>query len=183
MFKDFKKYGKLLFDQGLNNSHSGNISKKIGSSIQIKKHGAQLWDLGVKDIANVNLKDDKKDKSASIELKVHRAIYLSNPNIGAIVHAHTPYAVVLSLKQESLNPIDSESQYYLSEIPVFCCADTIGSDDVARGIPELFKKSKVVMVRGHGAFAVGKSIEEAAMLISVFESACRIIFLNKLIEK
>ena len=40
MIKDLILFGKVLYEQGLNHSHSGNISVRNGNNILIKKHGA-----------------------------------------------------------------------------------------------------------------------------------------------
>ena len=179
MIKDIVKFGKILYEQGLNHSHSGNISVRAGNEILIKKHGAMLGYLTENDIVTVNLNDDKKDNFASLEAKVHRAIYLNNPHVNAIAHGHTIYATVLSLHKEFITPIDSEGTLYLPRIPVISCNETIGSDEVAQKIPELVSKYKCVLVKGHGAFAGGRNLSEACLLLSVTESASKIIFLNE----
>lgn len=182
MYDDFIKYGRLLFEEGLNNTHSGNMSRRQGDSIYITRHGARLGDLSFKDIVKVNLYDESRDEGASLEVKVHRAIYIANPRINSVVHAHPPYAIVLSLSSEKIIPIDMEGAFYMKEIPVLTkCEKTISSDCVAENLPSLIGVYGVAVVRGHGAFAGGVSIEEAAMRISVVESASRIIYLNKIL--
>jgi len=180
MIKDMILFGKILYEQGLNHSHSGNISIKDGNEMIIKKHGAMLGYLTKKDIVRINLNNDKKDKLASLEAKVHRAIYLQNPQVNAIAHGHTIYATVLSLNTKMIKPIDSEGQFYLPQIPVLSCDETIGSDEVAQKIPTLISKYKCAIVKGHGAFAVGKNLEQASMYLSVIESSAKILYLNKI---
>ena len=179
MIKDMILFGKILYEQCLNHSHSGNISIRDGNEILIKKHGAMLGYLTKKDIVRINLNDDKKDKLASLEAKVHRAIYLKNPKVKAIAHGHTIYATVLSLHHKIIKPIDSECQLYLPQIPVLSCDETIGSDEVAKKIPVLIAKYKCAIVKGHGAFAVGATLEQASMYLSVIESASKILYLSK----
>lgn len=173
-------FGKVLYEQRLNHSHSGNISIKSGNNILIKKHGAMLGYLTKKDIISINLYDDSKDKSASLEAKVHRAIYLNNPDIKAVAHAHTIYATVLSFKNKIIKPIDSEGAFYLPQIPILSCKQTICSTKVAEKIPELISKYKAAIVKGHGAFAGGKNLEEACLYLSVVESVSKIVYLNSL---
>jgi L-fuculose-phosphate aldolase len=181
MYSDFAKYGRILFDQGLNNSHSGNMSYLKNQSIFITRHGARLCDISVSDIVKVNLSDTTRDEGASIEIKVHRAVYLACPDINAISHAHAPHAIVLSLNRDAIIPIDSEGLYYLPTIPVLSASQTISSDEVALRLPELFKSYKSVMVRGHGVFSAGKTIEESAMYASVTENAAKLVYLKELL--
>jgi L-fuculose-phosphate aldolase len=182
MHEDFIKYGRMLFEQGLNNSHSGNMSRREEKWIYVTRHGARLGDLTAGDIVKVNLEDETRDKEASLEVKVHRAVYGACPRLQAIAHAHPPYGVVLSLKKKRIVPIDEEGRYYLPMIPVLCCRETIGSDEVAAGLPALLDSHKAALVRGHGAFAGAPTLEEAAMLVSVLESASRIVTLASLLK-
>jgi L-fuculose-phosphate aldolase len=179
MYEEFTEYGRLLFDQGLNNSHSGNMSVREKDYIYITRHGARLYNLTFNDIVKVHMQDDRWDEGASLETKVHRAIYRGCPAVKSIAHAHPPYGIVLSLDNDVIRPIDMEGAYYFSEIPVYACPQTIGSDEVAAHLPELLASYKVVLVRGHGAFAGGATLEEAAMYLSVLESACRISYLHR----
>lgn len=179
MIKDMIRFGKILYEQGLNHSHSGNISIRVNKEILIKKHGAMLGYLTKKDIVKINLNNDEKDKLASLEAKVHRAIYLRNPEIKAIAHGHTIYATVLSFHNKIIKPIDSECQFYLPQIPVLSCDETIGSDEVAKKIPALISKYRCAIIKGHGAFAAGKTLEQASMYLSVIESASKILYLSR----
>lgn len=181
MFNDIIKFGREMMTQGLNNSHSGNVSCRRGNMIYITRHGARLGDLSYQDFVPVNLKDDKRDKDASIEIKVHRAVYLAQPAAAAIVHAHPPHAVALSLNYDKIIPVDMEGRYYLPEIPVLTeCKEVISSECVAENLPKLLSSYKVVVVKGHGSFAVGRNFEEAYLYTSVCESSSKIILLNKL---
>lgn len=183
IIRDFRKYGRLLFEQGLNNSHSGNMSARKGDTIYVTRHGARLGDMARQDIVAVNLRDERRDRPASVEVKVHRAVYLACPGIHAIVHAHNPYATVLSLKNTVIRPIDSEGAYYLPRIPVLVCEEAIASCEVAKKLPGLIGKFSAAVVRGHGAFCGGKDIEEAALRVSVVESASRLIYLKQLLPE
>ena len=84
------------------------------------------------------------------------------------------------MNSKKIKPIDSEGQYYLKEIPVLDCKDAIGSDEVAKKIPKLILKYKCVIVKGHGAFAIGESLSQASLYISVAENASKIIYLNNI---
>ena len=180
MYNEFIKFGRILFELGLNNSHSGNLSVRRGNQIYITRHGAMLGHLSVNDIVRTNLSDATRDENASLEIKVHRSVYLARPEVQAIVHSHPPYGIVLSLTHENIKPVDMEGAYYLPEIPVLtACSVTISSDCVRENLPTLLKKSPAVLVRGHGAFCVGKNLEEATLYSTVLESICRIIYLSK----
>ncbi|MDD5455942.1 MAG: class II aldolase/adducin family protein [Candidatus Margulisbacteria bacterium] len=178
IFKQIQRVGKKLFNLGLNNSHSGNISVRSGNFVYITHTGSMLDDLKLKSIVKVHITDKtEKDKNASMELIVHRAIYQSNPQVNAIVHAHAPYSVIMGIKNREIIPVDMEGQYYLKCIPVMKVKNTIASADVAKGIKKYTQNNNTVIVDKHGVFAWGKTLEEAYHYISVTESACRINYL------
>jgi L-fuculose-phosphate aldolase len=111
---------------------------------------------------------------ASTEIVVHRAIYQATSAL-AIVHTHPPYAIAQSLVKDEIVPVDSEGSYLLHKVPVVAAQLTAGSTEVAELLPQWLKEYDLVMLRGHGPFAIGHLLEEAYQLTSVLEMACRIL--------
>ncbi|MCL6635325.1 MAG: aldolase [Peptococcaceae bacterium] len=183
MLKEFQKIGRVLFLTGLNNSHSGNLSVRRGDRIVITRRGSMLGHLGERDLIETGLeKDDGNSIMASTELGVHRAIYRGTPAL-AVVHAHPVHAVALSLLEDEIIPIDSEGAYLLQKVPVLAVEQAIGSREAEEKLPVLLKEHKIVLVRGHGSFAAGQTLEEACHWTSSLESACRIICLARTLGK
>jgi L-fuculose-phosphate aldolase len=181
VYTDFIKYGRVLWEAGLIHLTAGNISIRKDSKIIITHAGALLGFLSKKELVTVHLKNSTKDRGASSEVAVHRAIYLAHPQVRAVVHAHPPYATVLSLGSSRIKTVDSDS-LFIPEIPVLTeCSYGEGSRCVAKVLPKLFRNHNIVLIRGHGVFAIGKTIQEAASNISMMENQCRIIFLRKLL--
>lgn len=111
---------------------------------------------------------------ASTELKVHREIYKKTTAM-AIVHAHPVNAVALSLEADHIIPLDSEGSYLLHKVPVAYAEHTVGSKEVMEQVSKLLKKYKIVMLRGHGSFAIGQMLEEAYQWTSALEVSAEII--------
>lgn len=182
MYNEFVKFGRMLWEAGLIHLTSGNISVRKGSVIYITRTGALLGSLSASDIISVNLENNLRDKNASSETPVHRALYLANPKAGAVVHAHPPYATALSWDYTVIKPIDSDS-LYIPEIPVLIdCPYGEGSTCVAEHFPKILNSHYVALIRGHGAFAVGKNLEQATARISMMENQCRLLFFRRLLE-
>ncbi len=186
MYTEFVKFGRMLWESGLIHMTSGNISMRKGSTIYVTRTGSLLGSLSSTDIVSVNLDNTLRDKGASSETIVHRAIYLANESdekIRAIVHAHPPFATALSWDHTVIKTMDSDS-LYIPEIPVMTeCPYGEGSLCVADHFPKTLGKHTVALIRGHGAFAVGKDIQQAAARISMMENQCRLLFLRKQLEK
>ena len=180
--KGFQQVGKDLFLSGLNNFHSGNLSVRFGDRIIITRCGSMLAHLEIEDLIETGLyKEDNNTALASKELEVHRTIYIRT-NALAIVHAHPVYATALSIIEDEIIPVDEEGQYLQKKIPVLSVKQSIGSQEVATKLPELLKEYKIVMVRGHGCFAVGQLLEEAYQCTSSLENICKIFYLTRTLK-
>jgi L-fuculose-phosphate aldolase len=184
MYEQFRDVGRDLFLSGLVTSHGGNMSVRLGDRVLITRRGAMLGRLMPDDIVETGLEqDDPTTASASMELPVHRAIYLSSPRALAIVHTHPIHATALSFVDDSVIPVDTEGAYWLKRVPVLVATETFGSADVARLLPTLLRDDPIALVRGHGAFAVGKRLEEAYMASSTLEASAHILHLRRSLRR
>jgi L-fuculose-phosphate aldolase len=176
MIDVFKWIGKELFESGLVYSHGGDMSVKRGESIFITRRDSMLHHLADGDMIEVPLNGvSEKDKEASRELIVHRAIY-KNTGASAIIHAHPPCAVAISISDNKVVPLDSEGSQLLKNIPIVRAGETVGSEDVARILPTLItKEGGAAMVKGHGSFAIGSTLEDAYKFTSALEHSCKIL--------
>ena len=171
IFSSFKDIGRDIFLRGLISSHAGNMSVRQGQQILITRRASMLGRLREGDIIEVGIeRNDAHILMASSEFVVHKAIY-KNTSALAIVHAHPPYATLLSMTEDDLIPVDSEGSYLFKRVPVVSLEKTIGSEDAARIVSEYLKDYKIVLMRGHGSFARGDMLEEAYMLTSSLESS------------
>lgn len=143
----------------------------------ITRRGSMLARLRPADLIETGLwEDDAGTALASSELVVHRAIYRETTAL-AVVHAHPPCAITLSLSREEILPLDAEGSYLLRRVPVVTAVQAIGSAEVGRLVAPLLKDYRVVMLRGHGCFAAGRSLEEAYQWVSALEASSRVVYL------
>lgn len=181
MFEEFYRVGRELLMMGLISSHGGNLSLRMDNKLLITRRGCMLGDLQEGDIVETGLEqEDNKTILASTEAVVHRAIYQATSAL-AIVHCHPPFAIALSLGMDAIVPVDSEGSYLLHRVPVVATEKTVGSKEVARMLPPLLKDYRVAMVKGHGSFAVGQTLEEALMTSSALEASSKIIAITKVL--
>jgi L-fuculose-phosphate aldolase len=151
------------------------MSVRQGDRILITRRGSMLAQLEERDVIDIGLEENDANVTlASTEIVVHRAIYQATSAL-AIVHTHPPYAIAQSLVKDEIVPVDSEGSYLLHKVPVVAAQLTAGSTEVAELLPQWLKEYDLVMLRGHGPFAIGHLLEEAYQLTSVLEMACRIL--------
>lgn len=179
--RQFQEIGRDLYVANLVSSHGGNMSMRLGDRVVIKRRGAMLGRLREDDLILTRL--DKPDSGimlASTELVVHRAIYARTPAL-AVIHAHPRTAVALSLCRDEIVPIDVEASYYLHRVPVVSAEFASGSTEMEEKIPAALAEYKVVVLRGHGCFAAGQTLDEAFQWVSILEECADIIAAAKLI--
>lgn len=176
--RDFQTTGLDLFVGGMNNSHSGNLSVRNNRMLVITRSGSMLHRLEYTDLVETLIDgNDAETVRASREIPVHRAIY-KHTNAQAIVHAHPPHLIALSMQADRITPADAEGMYFFQKgVPVIGVTNSIASDEVAEKIVPMFAQSPIVIVRGHGAFAMGKDLEECFHWTSSLEHSAKIILL------
>ncbi len=163
--------GARLINSGLLTANFGNISVREGDYFFITQSGSYLEDPG--NLIKVPLIGDAPT-GASIEYKAHREIYLST-RAGAVIHAHPPHSVAVSILINEVIPLDSEGEMFCPSFPVV--SGKPGTDELAKAVGEGCRQSSVVLVRGHGTFTMGNTLEEAYILTSIAEHSCRVLWL------
>jgi len=175
MLEEFKRIGKYLFQEGLVDSHGGNMSVRQGDRIFITRRDAMLGDLKEGDMIEVGAEPGGDDGPASREIVTHRAIYRAT-KAEAIVHAHGANAIAVSITDNKIIPQDAEGLYLFKSAAIVRVHQAIGSDEAARLLPTFLQGSSVIaVVKGHGSFAIGKNLEEAYKYTSSLENSCRVL--------
>jgi L-fuculose-phosphate aldolase len=182
ILNQFQTVGNELCTEGLVSSHSGNLSIRMGERIIITRRSCRLGCLEEHDLIETGLnKNDRNTPLASTELAVHRAIYQAT-SASAVVHAHPPHAVALSLTETEIVPIDTEGMSLLGEVPVLGWNMEVKPGGLADIIAQALKQRRVIMVHGHGSFAIGQLLEEAQNYTTSLEESCQVICLLKSLQ-
>jgi L-fuculose-phosphate aldolase len=179
----FRDIGRDLYTANMISSHGGNLSIRLGDQLIIKRRGAMLGQLKPHDLVQTGIaKNDSGVALASTELIVHRAIYMNTPAL-AIVHCHPRTAIAFSLSRDELVPIDNEASYLLKKIPVVTEEFASGTPEMANKVARALQDYKIIMLRGHGSFATGQTLDEAFHWSSTLEESCQIELAAKLIDE
>jgi len=182
ILSQFQAVGRDLFTKGLVSSNSGNLSIRLGERLIITRRSSGLGSLLEHDLIETGIsKNDRNTPMASIELAVHRAIYQETPAL-AVVHAHPPHAVALSLNETEIVPIDTEGLPILGGVPVLGWHMEVKPGGLADIIAQALKRHRIIMVHGHGSFAIGQLLEEAHNYTTTLEESCQVICLLKSLQ-
>ena len=183
IYEMFREIGEDLYIAQMISSHGGNLSIRLGDRVIIKRRGAQLGKLKPHDLIETRLdKNDSGVALASTELLVHRTVYLNTPAL-AICHCHPRTAVAFSFSRDEYVPIDNEASYLLKKIPVVTEEFASGTPQMAKKVAEALKNYKIIMLRGHGSFAIGQTLDEAFHWSSTLEESCQMELAAKIINE
>ncbi len=181
ILSQFQSVGRDLCSRGLV-SYAGNLSIRLGDRLVITRRSSNLNCLEENDLIETGInKNDRFTPLASVELAVHRAIYQETPAL-AIVHAHPTHAVALSLVETEIMPNCGESSPQLERVPVLGWHMEVKPGGLANIIAQALKKCRIVMVHGHGSFAIGQLLEEAHNYTTMLEENCQVTCLLKSLQ-
>jgi L-fuculose-phosphate aldolase len=186
--------GRRLRASGLIAASEGNVSLRLGgAAILITPSGHRKDELAPADLVVVPLDAGVAGVPASgggvgrpsSDVAIHRAVYGARPDVRAIVHAHLPAALALTLAGEIPDPgALPETAVLLPRVP-FVPFGTPGSDALAADVAAAFSGGPVplpgaVLLERHGAVAVGDAsagdvgaIDQALDRLELLEVLCR----------
>ena len=171
--EEFAGIGRRLRREGLIGANFGNMSIWEDTGFFITRAGDFLDSPGEPVFVPL---EGGAFSGPSSEYRMHREVYRITPHL-AIVHAHPPHAVALSLDRDIIIPVDSEGEMFCPAIPVVTGAP--GGMEIAENVARALVGGKAAIVRGHGTVTGGKTLEEAYIMTSIIEHSCRVLILSR----
>lgn len=148
----------------------------------ITRRNSRLGCLQEQDLIETGIvQNDRLTPLASTELAVHRAIY-EQTTAAAVIHAHPPHAIALSLVDTEIVPSDVQGLHVAERIPVIGWNKKVAVGGLSDIIADALKQTRIIMVHGHGSFAVGQLLEEAYNYTSALEESCKVLYLLKSLQ-
>ncbi|HWP23894.1 MAG TPA: class II aldolase/adducin family protein [Candidatus Binatia bacterium] len=105
---------------------------------------------------------------------VHQAVYKLRADVNSVLHFHSPAVILLSVVGQTVRPMHNYSAIFYEGVPVFEGTGQVESPERAGEIARLLGPAKAVILRGHGAVVVGRSIREACILALYLEESARL---------
>lgn len=116
-----------------------------------------------------------------LERFIHARIYDKRPDIGGIVHSHSPSVIPFSLVPVPLDAMFHNAAFLGSGMPTFDMRDRFGPTDMlvsdaAKGdaLAEALGECPVCLIRGHGSVACGPTLQIAVFRAVYTEVNARI---------
>lgn len=105
---------------------------------------------------------------------VHQAIYRARPDVRAVMHFHSPQAILLSVTGQTIRPMHNYSAIFFEGVPLFDKPGQTETVEKAAEIAGALGPCKAILLRGHGAVVVAQSIPEVCMLSLYLEESARL---------
>lgn len=172
---------RALLDEGLVTWTSGNVSGRDPETglIVIKPSGLKFPELTPANmvIVDADAKLIEGDLGPSSDTASHVYVYRHRSDVMSVVHTHSSYATAFAAVGRSIPVVlTAIADEFGCEVP---CAPyaRIGGQQIGKAIIEHIGKSSAVLMRQHGVFTVGASVEQALKAAVMVEDVAKTVWL------
>jgi L-fuculose-phosphate aldolase len=166
--------GRELLARGLLSQTSGNLSVRLADGrILITPTSMEYDRIEPSDIVLIAADGSIAggDRAPSSETPLHCLVYAERPDVGAIVHTHSPYATTLAVLGLPIPAV-----HYMiavtgtTQIGVAAYA-TYGTPELARNVRDAFPApARAALIANHGLVAGATTLKEAASVAEAVET-------------
>ncbi len=173
---------RMLHQKNYLAATDGNVSVRLGDQVLLTPSGVNKGMLEEDQVISVDLEGRLLAGTGrpTSELRMHLLVYELRPDVGAVVHAHLPYATACTLAGISLlEPILPEVVITLKGIPTAAYA-TPGTEEVPKAIRDLIQEFDAILLSRHGAMTVGREVMDAYNKMEKLEHTARVVLAARL---
>ena len=170
---------KSLFERGKTSGSSANLSIRHGDRIYITGSGTCFGTLKPSDFSVVSLKGEHLEgPKPSKEFPLHGALYGKSDEIQAVLHIHSPYAVIWSCldHENEKDCIPDHTPYLKMKVGTVGLIpyEKPGSKELFAAFEERIYDSDGYLLRNHGPVVGGRDIMDAFYKIEELEESARV---------
>jgi 3-dehydro-4-phosphotetronate decarboxylase len=176
-------YGRSLFERGYGCGTSGNLSARLDDGrLVLSPTNISLGGLKAKDLSRVTSSGQHvSGEPATKEAWLHLAAYRARPDVGAVVHLHSTYAVALSCL-EGLDPRDALPPITPYAVMRFGAVALVpyfrpGDKTYAPLIEELAREHRAILLANHGPVVLGADLPSAIAAAEELEETSKLFFI------
>jgi L-ribulose-5-phosphate 4-epimerase len=117
----------------------------------------------------------------SSDTAAHAYVYRHRPDVGGVVHTHSPYACAWAARHEPIPCVlTAMADEFGGVIPVGPFA-IIGDDSIGRGVVATLEDSRspAVLMANHGVFTIGATAKAAVKAAVMCEDVARSVHLSR----
>lgn len=178
---DIVDASRILANAGLAELYTGHVSARTDDGVVIPAHrhdeGYGLESVTAESVIEVSLDGEPTDDGVEppSEFTIHSGILDVCPDVAAVAHAHPLYATGLSITGSGIEPVSLDAALLGGAVSVFDPGPKlIHTDAEGRALADALGDASAVLIRGHGAVTVGRSVAAATTRMYVLERAARL---------
>lgn len=184
LFKELKKISHSMFSKNYFGVFHGSISAKVDvNSFVINRKETFLDEVNEEQFIRLtcDIRKDYRWKDASVDVNIHKAIYIKLPHAKYISYTMPPYATAFTFDHSLVVPEDYYGQTILKEIPVY---DPKNFDDwearAPQEISDFFQNtnSHLLLIKGFGLISYDRDLNEMVKKVAILENSCRLLTIN-----
>lgn len=162
---------------GLNQGTSGNISVRWGDRMLITPSATAYDDMEPDMIAAMPLDGERGvwegPLKPSTEWRFHLDILRARPEVGAVVHTHSPYCTVLAIARKPIPACHYMIAAFGGNDVRVADYHTYGTAELAAAVLEAMRDRTAALMANHGMVAVGASLAKAMWTAVELETIAR----------
>ena len=161
---------------------SGNVSARVGDHMLIKPSGVTFENLTPESMVLTDMQAQvlESDLSPSSDTATHAYIYRHLPEVGGIVHTHSPYATAWAANAREIPCfLTAMADEFGGPIPCGNFA-LIGGEQIGAEVVRVLRnhRSPAIILQNHGVFTIGKTPRAALKAAVMAEDVARTAFLS-----
>lgn len=165
-----------IWERGWVANHDGNVSARlapgriVATPTAMSKRVIRVDDMLLVDESRRVMRGRHRVFS---EIGLHLVVYGARPDVGAVLHAHPPYATARAVTGRALPCFLPEAVVSLGpEVPLTDFA--LPGAAAEQALAPFVQDYDVVLLAGHGVLAWGDDVEQAFLRMELVEHLCRV---------
>jgi L-fuculose-phosphate aldolase len=168
--------GVEILEEGLTQRTSGNVSVRVDEEhVAISPSSVPYREITEEDVPIIDMNGEvvTDGLTPSSEAPMHLATYRERPDVGGIVHTHSPYATTFASIGKRIGPAHYLIAFAGKSVDTAPYA-TNGTAELGEVAVETMGDRNAVLLRNHGVLAVGPTLDDAHNVASRVEYCARI---------
>jgi len=160
---------------------SGNVSGRDSETnlVVIKPSGVRYETMQPADLVVVDLEGKvvEGDLNPSVDTPTHLYVYRYRPDVGGVVHTHSPYATTFAALGRPVPVyLTAMADEFGGPIPCgrYC---KIGGEEIGQEIVQAIGDSLAILIKSHGVFTIGPTATAATKAAVMVEDVARTVHL------
>jgi L-ribulose-5-phosphate 4-epimerase len=179
--EELVKLARQMLVLGLVTGTAGNLSGRTPGEgiVLVTPSGVDYETMRPEDLVAVNLDGEPVGNrlKPSVDTMNHIAIYRARPDVGGVLHTHSPYAAAFSTLYREIPPLITEAAGYLGGSVRVTEYIPPATPEQASRVATGLGAERAVLLPNHGVMAVGENPRKAFHAAVSVEESARVAFI------